>query len=241
MRSPPNRSAVPRIDRRQALLFLALATGGLPGQLRAQEPPVLSPELPARIPIFPLPDVTLFPSTTAPFHIFEARYRAMVADALAGNSIIGMVVLKPGYEVQYEGRPPVHAIGCAGVIASSRLLADGRYDIILRGLTRFRILGEDQSRAYRLADVAALPDRIDDTERARLSELRRQVEDAVRTRFPSVPELRADLADEAVIDGLSLLLPIRPEEKLELLEAEDPVERAETLIRFLRGGVQASL
>src|SRR5713226_1591196 len=68
--------------------------------------------LPPTIPIFPLEDVMLFPNISRPLHIFEPRYRAMVADALKGDHIIGMVLLKPGYEADYEGRPPVYSIGC---------------------------------------------------------------------------------------------------------------------------------
>ena len=79
--------------------------------------------LPATIPIFPLEDVMLFPSVSRPLHIFEPRYRAMVADALKGDRIIGMVLLRPGYEADYEGRPPVYPIGCAGVITEVRRVA----------------------------------------------------------------------------------------------------------------------
>ena len=100
--------------------------------------------LPPTIPIFPLPDVMLFPNVSRPLHIFEPRYRAMVADALQGDRIIGMVLLRPGYEADYEGRPPVYPIGCAGVITQSQELPDGRYNIMLRGLVKFRITGEDR-------------------------------------------------------------------------------------------------
>ena len=72
--------------------------------------------LPTEIPLFPLPEVVLFPGVPRPLLIFEPRYREMVADALKGNKIIGMVLLRPGYEKDYEGRPPIYGIGCAGVI-----------------------------------------------------------------------------------------------------------------------------
>ena len=75
--------------------------------------------LPPTIPIFPLPNAVLFPNVFMPLHIFEARYRAMVSDALAGDRIIGMVLLRPGYEREYEGRPPIYPVGCAGVITHS--------------------------------------------------------------------------------------------------------------------------
>ena len=68
--------------------------------------------LPQVIPIFPLEEAMLFPGVSRPLYIFEPRYRTMVADALKGDRIIGMTTLKPGYEANYEGRPPVYAIGC---------------------------------------------------------------------------------------------------------------------------------
>jgi Lon protease-like protein len=192
--------------------------------------------LPGTIPIFPLQAVTLFPNTTAPFHIFEPRYRAMIADALAGDSIIGMAVLQPGYEAEYEGRPPIYATGCAGVIVSAERLPDGRYNIVLRGLTRFRVVGEDRTRAYRLAQIDVLSDTVAEGDRALLAERRRQLEQAATSRFPNVPPPRAELTDEEVVDGLALLLPLRPAERLELLEAAGPLERAELLLGLLRGG-----
>ena len=109
--------------------------------------------LPQTIPLFPLPNVVLFPNIFLPLHIFESRYREMVTDALAGDRILGMVLLQPGYGADYEGRPPVYPIGCAGVITHAAPLDDGRFNIVLRGTERFRILGENDSKAYRLARV----------------------------------------------------------------------------------------
>src|ERR671922_1672133 len=106
--------------------------------------------LPDTIPIFPLPNVVLFPNVFLPLHIFEPRYRQMVADALDGDRIIGMVLLRPGWEGNYEGRPPVYPIGCAGLITHAERLPDGRYDIVLQGLEKFRILAEDEGRPYRI-------------------------------------------------------------------------------------------
>src|SRR5258707_5877541 len=114
--------------------------------------------LPPSIPLFPLPNVVLFPNVFLPLHIFEPRYREMVADALKGDRIIGMVLLRPGFEADYEGRPPVYPIGCAGVITNVEELPDGRYLIELQGLTKFRITGEDQRLRYRLARVEGIPE-----------------------------------------------------------------------------------
>src|SRR4051812_11448112 len=124
--------------------------------------------LPPTIPIFPLPNVVLFPNVFLPLHIFEPRYRAMVADALKGDRMIGMTLLRPGFEADYDGRPAVYETGCAGLITHSEPLADGRYDIVLRGLEKFRIVEEDTSRPYRLARVEALPEVTGDDERAEI-------------------------------------------------------------------------
>jgi len=85
--------------------------------------------LPSEIPLFPLPEVVLFPGVPRPLLIYEPRYRDMVADALKGNRVIGMVLLRPGYEKDYEGRPPIYDIGCAGVIEDYEQLPDGRYAV----------------------------------------------------------------------------------------------------------------
>jgi len=205
------------------LLFLTPAFGA--GQARQAE------SLPESIPIFPLPDATLFPNSTQPFHIFEPRYRAMIADALAGDSIIGMVTLQPGFESDYDGRPPVYAVGCAGVIVASERMADGRYNILLRGITRFRILGEDASRMYRLADVEAIGETVADA--VELTQRRRQLEAAVLSAFPGARLPNAD-SDVEMIDALALAVPLEPEERQRVLEAEGPLERAAVLINLLR-------
>ena len=120
---------------------------------------------PLAVPIFPLPDVTLFPRTLLPLHIFEARYRAMVADALARDRRICMVRLRPGYQESYAGKPAVYGIGGLGEIVSCERLANGRYDLVLRGEARVRLIQERPSDtlyrivvAERLEDVAPVSD-----------------------------------------------------------------------------------
>ena len=83
--------------------------------------------LPPILPIFPLPNVVLFPGVFLPLHVFEPRYRTMTQEAIAGDRIIGISLLRPGFEADYEGRPPLYSIGCAGVISHSERTADGRY------------------------------------------------------------------------------------------------------------------
>src|ERR1043165_4435281 len=94
------------------------------------------------LPVFPLPNVVLFPNVFLPLHIFEPRYREMVADALASDRLIGMILLKPGWEHDYEGRPPVYQMGCSGVITHVERLADGGCKLVRRGVSRSRFGGE---------------------------------------------------------------------------------------------------
>ena len=104
-----------------------------------------------RLPIFPLPDVVLFPHALLPLHIFEPRYRALARDVLAGDRTLSIVRLKPGFERDYEGRPPIFPIGCSGVMTHVERLGDGRFNIVLRGVARVRICEELRSgEPYRL-------------------------------------------------------------------------------------------
>ena len=188
--------------------------------------------IPRTVPIFPLPDVMLFPGATRPLHIFEARYREMVADALAGDRLIGMVMLEPGYEADYAGRPPVHPVGCIGVIAEATELPDGRYDILLGGLTKFRIVREDHSRAYRLADVEPISDAIGAADRNRLRDVREDLAALIPLGLPGlqVPE---GLSDENLVNGIAQLIDIAPADRMGLLEQPGPLARAEALIDLI--------
>ena len=197
--------------------------------------------LPETIPIFPLPSATLFPNASHAFRIFEPRYRAMIADALEGNRIIGMVMLQPGFEADYEGRPPIVPIGCAGLITAYEELPDGQYNIVLGGLVKFRVTGEDDSRVYRLAHVEALPEVLNEKDALALGEERQRLEGLLlalsgRVRFGEPP---AGVPDEQVVDELSQYLPIDPLSRQHLLEQEGALARARVLIEMLEGLSQA--
>ena len=110
--------------------------------------------IPSRIPVFPLPNVVLFPKTYLPLHIFEPRYRTMVSDAAMNGQCIGMALLKDGWETDYYGHPPVFSMGCVGRLANVQTLADGRSNILLQGLERFTIEREWYDKAYREATIA---------------------------------------------------------------------------------------
>jgi hypothetical protein len=109
--------------------------------------------------VFPLPSAVLFPHSVVPLHIFEPRYRDMVRDALAGDRIIALAQLEPGWEPRYGGRPAMQQVLCAGIIIWHDELQDGRYNILLQGVCRARLVSElPAQRLYREARVDLLPD-----------------------------------------------------------------------------------
>jgi Lon protease-like protein len=111
------------------------------------------------LPIFPLPDLTFFPHTFLPLHVFEARYRAMVSDCLARDRRLAVVGLEPGYEPRYEGKPAVKSIAGAGTIVRCERLANGRFNILLRGDRRIRIDHElPTDTLYRMVVATPLDD-----------------------------------------------------------------------------------
>jgi hypothetical protein len=114
-----------------------------------------------RLPIFPLSNVVLFPRVKTPLHLFEPRYRQLARDVLQGERRIGMVVVRPEHVDEMPGDPPIYPIGCAGVITESQRLPDGRYNLVLLGEHRVRIVGEEprgESQLYRVAQVVRLPE-----------------------------------------------------------------------------------
>src|SRR5262249_47035395 len=191
--------------------------------------------LPPTIPIFPLPNVVLFPNVFLPLHIFEPRYRKMVDEALNGDRIVGMVLLRPGWERDYEGRPPVYPVGCAGVITHAERLADGRFNIVLRGMEKFRVVGEDTSRSFRLAHVSAMPEAISETERAEIRGERRRLETLLvpQPDSPSEARVPTSMPDEDLVNALAQYLEFEPVEKQALLERDGLLARCRSLLELL--------
>lgn len=195
-------------------------------------------------PIFPLPDITLFPRTLLPLHIFEARYRVMVADALARDRRICMVRLRPGYQATYAGKPDVFAVGGLGQIVSCERLANGRYDLVLRGEARVRLVRElPTDTLYRVvacerlddveppADPAPLVERVRTACRAILAVLGRPADflDAVLAEGQP-PSIIADRVAAGVLPG--------PDVRQELLETTDVDVRLSRLVLALEALVE---
>ena len=196
--------------------------------------------IPARIPVFPLPNVVLFPKTYLPLHIFEPRYRAMVSDAAMSGQCIGMVLLKDGWETDYYGHPSVFSMGCVGRLTSVQPLADGRSNILLQGLKQFEIEREWYDHAYREATIAittrGTETSLDPTVRRRLFTI---LESYLQSRgdVPAWEELfREEVGDEIVVNTLSTYLECTPLEKQFLLEADSlhqQARRLSDLIEFM--------
>ena len=192
--------------------------------------------LPPTIPIFPLPNVVLFPNVFLPLHIFEPRYRAMVREAIEGDRIIGMALLKPGFESNYEGRPPIYQIGCAGVITHSEPLPDGRFNIVLRGLEKFRITAEDRSKPYRMAQIESIAEDVPESERTPLHQQRTRLEAVLAAaieRSGAEPRFPPAVADEDLVNALAQYMELEPLERQALLEREGVLSRCRGLIELV--------
>ena len=192
--------------------------------------------LPPTLPLFPLPNVVLFPNVFLPLHVFEPRYRAMTADALEGDRIIGMVLLRPGYEANYEGRPPIFDIGCAGVITHAQPLGEGRYDIVLRGIEKFRVTSEDESKPYRIGVVDAISESVPADEAQPLRHQRQRLEAVLAAaieRVRSEPKFPPSVPDEDLVNALAQYLDLEILERQALLERNGVLARCRALIDLL--------
>lgn len=198
------------------------------------------------LPLFPLAEVVLFPHVRVPLHVFEPRYRELTRDALAGDRRIGMIAVRPGHLHEMAGDPPLYAIGCAGVIQQVARRDDGRFDLVLQGTHRFRIVEElprRGGRAYRVARVEPLVDRWDEArEGIPLQGLRADAIDLltqlVRLVAPKQalaldPRRFSGIDDVTFVNLLCQMLALPPSEKQTLLEADGVTARCEQLVTLL--------
>jgi Lon protease-like protein len=187
--------------------------------------------------LFPLPNLVFFPHSLQPLHVFEPRYRQMTADALAADKLIALVLLQPGWEKSYEQRPPVHRVACLGRIVADQMLPDGRYNLLLRGLSRVRIEEEiTVPKLYRAARVELLPDR-HAVPLESVMALRERLAKHILPRFKGTAIAKqlhdlfhSELSLGALCDVLAFALPIPVELKQGLLEEPDEDVRANQLL-----------
>ena len=190
--------------------------------------------------LFPLPNPVLFPHVVQPLHVFEPRYRRLTADTLAGDRLIALVLLKPGWEDDYDARPDVYPVACLGRVVADQLLPDGRYNLLLRGLSRIRLLNEVlDDMPYRTAHAELLPD-VPPPSLEEAKRLRTALAERVLPRFadgPARDQLRelfqGELTLGALCDILGFALPFPVEHKQALLEQPETARRAEQLLTLL--------
>jgi Lon protease-like protein len=185
-----------------------------------------------RISIFPLCGAVLYPGLQLPLRIFEPRYRAMISDALARDRRIGMI--QPQQPI--EGAP-LYAVGCLGKIGEIEALPDGRYNLILEGETRFRILREREvTTPFRQVDGELF----DDPELEALAPIERASFEREARRFAAIQGYRVDwesvarLDDQSLINGVAQVAPFDPASKQALLEAPTLAERCELMVQLMQ-------
>jgi Lon protease-like protein len=184
------------------------------------------------LPLFPLPDLVFFPNTRLPLHVFEPRYRQMISDALESDSRFGIVLLRPGWQTDYYGAPPIHLLGTMGTIEQAVSLDDGKFNILVRGDVRFRVLDEVSRTPYRTARVVVRPESVREAQEAYaqrewLADLAQQYLHYLPNQMP-VPEIET-VGLEPLTNALIMSLNLEAEAKQKLLETDDLVDRAEQI------------
>jgi uncharacterized protein len=165
-------------------------------------PPLIASQGPVRL--FPLPNLVLFPHVVQPLHIFEPRYCDLLEDALADDRLIAMVLLEPGWETNYDGRPPIAPVACLGKVVAHERLPSGRHNILLRGLRRAAIQRElPASRTFRQVEIDLLDDFYPSSGASRRAQSQRQLVELARRLLPDSTALHEQL-DELLASQVSL-------------------------------------
>lgn len=190
------------------------------------------------LPIFPLTNVVLFPHIILPLHIFEKRYQKLLQNAMAGEKYIGMAVLKPGWEENYEGNPDIYSHACLGKIVKHEPLENGRSNIMLLGVKRVFIEEIISPRPYRTAKVKLVqdkpkefnPNKINSTQDKLLELYGEIVIEYARSKrqFPTISNLEMNF--NQLTDVMAASAGLSVEEQVALLQENDPMKRAERII-----------
>jgi len=185
-----------------------------------------------RLSIFPLTGAVLFPGLQLPLHLFEPRYRALVSDALIRDRQIAMIQPQ-----RPEEGAPLYNVGCVGRIGEVQAMDDGRYNVILEGVARFRLLRElDVTTAFRQIEADIFAEDADET----LSHAQRGGFEREARRFADVQGYSVDwdsverLDDRSLINGVSQIAPFDPASKQALLEAGTLTDRCELLVQLMQ-------
>jgi len=195
--------------------------------------------------LFPLPNLVMFPRVVQPLHIFEPRYRALLTESLASDKLFALSVLAPGWEANYEGRPPLHPIACLCKIATHQELPDGRSNVLLVGLKRVRLKRElAPTKLFREAEVELLEDVYPAAGDARRGSLQRDLIAHFKKSLPTLDELQEQIEQllsqqiplGLLTDLVTFAAKLPVEAKVELLFETNVDRRAELLLNSLSSG-----
>jgi Lon protease-like protein len=190
-----------------------------------------------RLSIFPLPGAILFPRMHLPLHVFEPRYRALVSDAMARDRWVGMIQPRSAQKPTPSDTPELFRVGCVGKIIDVEAHDDGRYNIVLQGQARFRMIRElEVTTAFRqieaeLEPLADEPEQLGIANRASLEQESRKFAQAQG--YAVDWEAVSRLDDEALVNGIAQIAPFDPAAKQALLEAPDLASRAELIVQLM--------
>jgi Lon protease-like protein len=191
------------------------------------------------VPLFPLPNVVLFPRAILPLHVFEERYKQMTSDALQGERQIAMALLRPGWEKNYHGAAPIEPIVCVGTILAHERLADGKYNLLLQGVTRAKVKHELTLQPYRTAELRPLTE-APAIEIDLCNQRRHLISIFSNGRFSSVPLCRkflemlsSPMPTSDIADLIAFNLIDDVQVKQQLLAEANPCRRAERVASIL--------
>lgn len=190
--------------------------------------------------MFALPDVVLFPHVPLPLHVFELRYRTMVRDVLSGHRTFALALLRPGWERDYKGTPPVHPLACLARIQEIEWLVNDCYDLTVTGTVRVelgRVVRDYPYRTMAVHERGEEPFTEDDPlveleRRALIGAVERLAEHEPALQPAVAPALAPHLGYAQVVNQVAMLIDLSPAARLALL-AEDSVVRRGHRVREL--------
>lgn len=200
--------------------------------------------------LFPLPNLVLFPHVLQPLHVFEPRYRELLEESLTTDRLIAMALLVPGWEKDYEGRPPVFPMACLGRVTTHCRVKGGSYNVLLQGVKRVKLVRELAPRkGFREAQVELCEDYYPAGQDAAGDALQERLRCALVRALPLLPEARGQAAQllatdvpmAMLVDMISYMLDIDLNAKQELLCELNVHRRAESLLKHLDKAVSAPL
>jgi hypothetical protein len=196
------------------------------------------------VPVFPLPGFVLFPRVTAPLHVFESRYRALVRDALAADRLLAIALLKPGWQRDYAGSPEFFPTGCLARLEEAAWRPDDCFDVKVVGVARVRFDRVTSEYPYRAARVTVLPQEPIPDDDPLVDLERRALLDAYQRAVAAPPTpldpITLGHTLEMIVNGMCCELDLEPAEKLALLELDSLLERSRRLRERLEGARRPS-